>query len=151
MKIKDIYNMELANTNSIYLIKDGNFYRAYEHSALFFAENIEPYHLLKRLYKVINVEMVYLGFPQTALPKQLKEKGLKIQGDTTQFLVLRPFSSKQDFESWKASVQCNSKEEDEQRLLMQERIRPVSRITIRCTSTRLGWTVWWRYISSPTI
>ena len=124
MKIKDIYDMELANTNSIYLIREGNFYRAYEHSALLFTENVEPYHLLKRLYKVINAEMVYLGFPQSALPKLLKEKGLKIDGETSQFLVLRPFTVKQDFESWKASVQCNTKEEDERSLLMQERIRP---------------------------
>ena len=116
--------MELANTNSIYLIREGNFYRAYEHSALFFTENIEPYHLLKRLYKVINAEMVYLGFPQTVLPKLLKEKGLMIAGDTSQFLVLRPFSTGQDFGVWKASMQCNSKEEDEQRLLMQESVRP---------------------------
>ena len=116
--------MEKDNRSAIFLIRDGNFYRAYEHSALLFAENIADYHLMKRLYKVINAEMVYLGFPQSALPNLLKEKGLKMDGETSQFLVLRPFSTKQDFELWKASVPCNSKEEGEQLLLAQERVMP---------------------------
>lgn len=124
MKIADIYNLEKDNRSSIFLIKDGNFYRAYEYSALLFTENIADYHLMKRLYKVINFEMVYLGFPQNVLPKILREKGLLVQNETSHFLVLSPFASKQDFELWKASVPCQAKEESEQLLLAQERVVP---------------------------
>ncbi len=124
MRIADIYNLEKDNRSSIFLIRDGNFYRAYEHSALLFSENIADYHLMKRLYKVINTEMVYLGFPQTALPKILKDKGLLVQSDTSQFVVLSPFESKQDFELWKASVPCHAREEGELLLLAQERVLP---------------------------
>ena len=124
MKVKDIYNLELNNNSNIYLIKDGNFYRAYERSALLFVENITTYHLTKHAYKNINFEMVYLGFPQSSLPKLLKEKNLELRGDTSEFLVLGPFTMKGDFEYWKASIPCKTKEEDERRLMMQEKVLP---------------------------
>lgn len=124
MKIKDIYDLEYNNNSMIFLIRDGNFYRAYERPALFFVENVATYHLLKREYKVINAEMVYLGFPQTNLSKLLEEKNLKLRGKTSNYLVMGPFSAKGDFEQWKASILCQTREEDECRLMMQERVLP---------------------------
>ncbi|MBO4646209.1 MAG: hypothetical protein J5642_06800 [Bacteroidales bacterium] len=124
MKIKDIYNLEVDNTSNIYLVRDGNFLRAYEHSALLFLDNVTQYHVIKRFYKVINAEMVFLGFPQSILSKLLQQHGLVIGGETSDFLVLYGFSVKRDFSLWKSSVRCNSKEEDERNLLMQERVLP---------------------------
>ena len=142
MKIRDIYNLEAANTSDIYLVRDGSFFRAYEHSALLFLDNITEYHVTKRLYKVINTELVYLGFPQSALPKLLAKHSLSIGGETADFVVLHGFSAQRDFALWKASVVCNSKEEDERNLLMQERVLPRfednhplhSTVWCRCTS-----------------
>lgn len=124
MKIRDIYILEEHNSSNIYLVRDGNFFRAYEHSALLFLDNIVQYHVIKRKYKVINTEMVYLGFPQKVLPKLLKEHHLSIWGETAEYITLQGFSCKQNFKQWKASFVCNSEEEDERNLLMQERVLP---------------------------
>ena len=109
---------------SVRCVRDGNFLRAYEHSALLFLDNVTQYHVIKRFYKVINAEMVFLGFPQSILSKLLQQHGLVIGGETSDFLVLYGFSVKRDFSLWKSSVRCNSKEEDERNLLMQERVLP---------------------------
>lgn len=124
MKVKDIYDLETANTSNIYLIRDGNFLRAYEHSCLLFLDNITQYHVTKRLYKVINTELVYLGFPMLTLPKLLQRHEITVAGETAEFIVLQGFTARRDFSQWKASINDNSKEEDERNLLMQERVLP---------------------------
>lgn len=124
MKIQAIYDLEHDNTSSIYLIRDGNFFRAYEKSAMLFFDNITQYHVMKRTYKVINAEMVYLGFPMSSLDKLLAKHGLQIHSDTKDFVVLKDFSSDRDFVQWKASIVSDTQKEDSDNLLMQEKVLP---------------------------
>ena len=72
MKIKDILQQEQANTNSIFLHKEGIFWRAYEKSAYLFSLYIKAYQITKKYYKNVGSEVVYLGFPDSSLNNILK-------------------------------------------------------------------------------
>lgn len=124
MKIADIYNIETGNDSQILLFQEGLFYRAYERSALRFIENVADFHVLKRTYKVINHDMVFVGFPSANLSRLLQAKELPKPEPVSFGVVLNGFKEKRDFREWKESVPNNSKEEDEQRLLIQERVLP---------------------------
>ncbi len=72
MKIKDILHLEKSNFNTIILHKEGMFYRAYEKSAYLFTLYIKAYKVVKKFYKNVNTEVVYLGFPTNCLENILK-------------------------------------------------------------------------------
>jgi len=67
MQIKDIVSLEKDNHANIYLLREGLFWRAYEKSAYLFTSHIKPYQLNKKYYKNVDCELVYCGFPRTAL------------------------------------------------------------------------------------
>lgn len=48
MTVKSILELESANTNSIFLLKEGIFYRAYNRSAMFMVTTIFPYKVHKK-------------------------------------------------------------------------------------------------------
>ena len=73
MKIKEILALEKENQNQIILLKEGIFWRAYNMSAFLFTKNIEEYKVTKKYRKVVNAEIVYLGFPHTVLEKILEK------------------------------------------------------------------------------
>lgn len=68
MKIADIIKMEseCAET-SLNLVKEGKFWRAYEGSAHLFYHHIQNYHIVKRYFKNVKSELVFLGFPESVL------------------------------------------------------------------------------------
>ncbi len=80
MKIKAILQIEQKNTNSIFLHKEGLFWRAYERSAYLFTLHIKVYQITKKFYKNVNSEVVYLGFHSNSLEQILET--IKIQGFT---------------------------------------------------------------------
>lgn len=66
MVIKEILEKEKNNSSYCYLYKEGLFWRAYEKSAMIFVNNIRKYALIKKFYKNVGNEIVYLGFPGLA-------------------------------------------------------------------------------------
>ena len=60
MKITNILKIEQENINSIFLHKEGIFWRAYEHSAYLFTLFIKEYQITKKFYKNVKQELVYL-------------------------------------------------------------------------------------------
>lgn len=124
MKIIDIFNIEHNNDSQILLFKEGLFFRAYERSALRFIEKVADFHVLKRTYKVINNEMVFVGFPAANLERLLQGKGLAAPVVVPFGVALNGFTENRDFVKWKDSIPDSSKQEDEQRLLIQERVLP---------------------------
>ena len=102
MKIADIYNTEQNNNNSIYLHKEGLFLRAYEVSAYLFCKNIKKYSVIKKHYKIINKDIVYIGFPSTVF-EQLKFPQKHIfHNDLENYICVKEFNYKKiDFLKWK--------------------------------------------------
>lgn len=106
MKIQDVLILERENTNKCYLIKDGIFWRAFEKSAFWFVNNLKPYTITKKHFKVINANVAYLGFPDSTL------NGLLIIAETKGYIVNRHekqvtiegFEISDGFEQWKDEI-----------------------------------------------
>ena len=73
MKIKDIHEIEIKNTNSIFLFKEGMFWRCYELSVFYFVKNIKEYRVFRKFVKTVNREIVYLGFPDSIIEEIIQE------------------------------------------------------------------------------
>lgn len=52
----DHLSQESANTDCIYLYREGAFYKVYEHSAYLFVKHIEPFMVKKRPVKSVKRE-----------------------------------------------------------------------------------------------
>jgi hypothetical protein len=67
VSIKEIMGIEADNRDTIYLHKEGLFWRAYEVSAYLFVSHIKEYRPIKKYYRVVEDEVIYIGFPHTSL------------------------------------------------------------------------------------
>lgn len=82
MSIKEITNWEDSNQGIIRLCKEGIFWRAYEFSLYLFITQLKPLKVLAKRYKNIGQEVVYGGFPDSALTEVLnkcKEKNASVK------------------------------------------------------------------------
>lgn len=105
MKIKDILQLEIANTDSIILHKEGLFFRAYERSAYLFSENVKHYQLTKKFYKNVKQEIVYLGFPANVLEQILEiVKNKETENKEIQIIIGKYNFCEDDFTKWKQTV-----------------------------------------------
>ncbi len=79
MTVKDIVKLEEANadTDRIILVQDGNFWRAYEHSAQRFSQKIAPsFQVRAKHYKNENCTLCFVGFPKANTLQILKKAGV---------------------------------------------------------------------------
>jgi hypothetical protein len=67
MSIKEIRDIESGNVDTIYLYREGLFWGAYDVSAFLFVTYIKEYRAIKKYYKVVQDDVVYVGFPHTNL------------------------------------------------------------------------------------
>jgi hypothetical protein len=114
MSLKEILEVENGNKDSIYLIKEGIFWRGYERSAYYFVKNIKEFKLLKRYFKVISGDLVYLGFPDDVLDKILiiaKGLGKTLIQKDEKLIEIKGFEEIDDFEEWKSRINIENKEE----------------------------------------
>lgn len=106
----DILQTELPNRAVIYLHKEDLFLRAHEYSAYYFHKYIQPrYDLHKRFYRVVNQDIVYLGFPSNVLARLLQ--GLDFvevaMESTDELIILRlrkPSILKDDLVAFKKDI-----------------------------------------------
>lgn len=113
MKVSEILDFEKNNTQKIYLLKEGIFWRAYESSAMLFSKYIKEYKLIKKFIKIAQQEIVYMGFPAASLNSILEtvvEKGFNIEKQSDVLIVLADFSEVFDFEKWKSEITIIEKE-----------------------------------------
>jgi hypothetical protein len=106
MKMQEVVTIEKDNTNNCYLIKEGLFWRAYEKSAFWFTNNLKPYTITKKHFKGLNSDVVYLGFPNTAISELLslaKSKGYTVDSQE-KLITIRGIESLDGFEQWKAVI-----------------------------------------------
>lgn len=71
MNYSEILCLEDANTSKIYLHREGDFLRAYEHSAYFFHRYVSDFKLSRRFIQVVNRYVISLSFPSATLKKWL--------------------------------------------------------------------------------
>jgi len=101
MKIHEILTLEKANTNSIFLLKEGLFYRAYELSAYFFVLHVQKYSVTKKFIKSVNQHIVYIGFPATYLQTILQKVAGYPVINTENCIELQGFQPTENFVEWK--------------------------------------------------
>jgi len=114
MKIQEAIEKEEANNDSILLLKEGYFYRAYDQSAKLFAEHIKPIKVIAKYYKNVKKEAFYCGFPLNStndIEKITKEKGFNILIKDEEIIINGISRDKQDFEKWKQSFKNKNSEE----------------------------------------
>ena len=105
MGIAEILKLEVQNTN-IFLHKEGIFWRAYEHQAFMFCENLKKYQPTKKYYKNVKSEVVYIGLPNNALDNILffvKDKNIDKNDNQ---ITLSEFNIKiNEYEAWKTNIE----------------------------------------------
>jgi len=107
MKISEILELEKSNTQKIYLLKEGIFWRCYELSAMLFTKYIKDFKLIKKYLKCAGKDVVYMGFPESSLENILKdavEKNYVIEDKGDIKIVLSGFPDDNDFEGWKSEI-----------------------------------------------
>jgi hypothetical protein len=106
MTIQDIVNMEKENKDSIVLLKEGIFWKAYEMSAYLFHTYIKPFKLLRKYVETIKGDVVSLGFPVAGTEKQLQGLNVLLHEDDKIILSVsqtEPFTE-DDFQNFKATI-----------------------------------------------
>ena len=104
MKIEDIIKTE-DNTN-IFLHNEGLFWRSYEYSAFAFVKNVKPYNAKKKFIKIVNSDIVFIGFPDSTLPNILdlcKQKGFTINKND-KLITIELKTKKEGYVKWKNEI-----------------------------------------------
>ncbi len=105
MKIEDIIKTE--DNENIFLHNEGLFWRSYEYSAFAFIKSIKQYNAKKKFIKIVNSDIVFIGFPATTLHTILdlcKINGFEINKTESVITVL--LSKKiEGFDKWKNNVE----------------------------------------------
>ena len=60
---------EASGENGVLLVREGMFWRTYEHGALALCECVHPFKVTTRYYKGIDQWLSYVGFPDKSLDK----------------------------------------------------------------------------------
>ena len=63
MTVKEIIQIENGNRNTIILLREGIFWRAYEKSAYAFSMQVHPYKPTRKWVIAVKQDVVSLGFP----------------------------------------------------------------------------------------
>ena len=111
MGIKEISEQESNNTSAIVLRKEGLFWRAYELSAYLFINIIKDCTPVRRHYKIIDREVVYVGFPDTILEQILSKASSlhnsKVNRDNKIIIVQLSNPDTSGFDNWKNNLPLN--------------------------------------------
>lgn len=108
MNLKDKLEAELQNEPLIFLYMEGMFWKAYEQSAMRFTKEVKAYKLQKRFVKIVNCEVVSMGFPDGSLHEVLKGREfLQIDDKRISFYVDMAFTAV-EFEEWKSTLPAES-------------------------------------------
>jgi CRISPR/Cas system-associated protein Csx1 len=104
MKVSDILILEKENRNSVFLLKEVLFYRAYETSAYLFVNHIQKYSVTKKFIKVVNQEILHVGFPSTYLQNILQKTEGKEIIKTENKVEIKNFAVPENYKEWKETI-----------------------------------------------
>ena len=100
---KEIIEFEENNTGVIRLYLEGTFYKAYEHSAFAFCTRIKDYRVLRKESKTLGRDILYVGFPMSALDKTLGNAMTRKVSGTALDVVLSYPMNENEFLQWRDS------------------------------------------------
>jgi hypothetical protein len=103
MGVKEKIAQELNNENSIYLLKEGIFWRAYNQSAMRFVNNLKPLKIIRKYIKKVKQDIFYCGFPESSLAdirERAVEKGFQITETGGKKIVISGVSAEEDYKNW---------------------------------------------------
>ena len=101
MTQKEIIEFEETNTGVIRLYLEGSFYKAYERSAFAFCTRIKDYKVLRKESKTLGRDILYVGFPMTALDRTLADSIIQTIDEKTLRIILPAPISLNGFEEWR--------------------------------------------------
>ena len=104
MTQKEIYDLENANNNKIYLYREGIFWKAYERSAFYLTGPENRLKPIKKFIKSVGEAVVSVGFPCAVEEKQIA-KGDVLQREEKRMVVqVEPKYAPGDFAAWKEAI-----------------------------------------------
>lgn len=99
---------EEAPANTIRLVKSGDFYRAYNHSAWLFYCCIADYRVMRKYVKAMECDIYYIGFPATSLFKNIGEhKSYKTDFGFDVELQDDEMPDENGFDTWKNTIETH--------------------------------------------
>ena len=97
-----------ALPGTIRLVKSGEFFRAYNHSAWLFQCCIAEHKVMRKFVKALNEDIYYIGFPSKSLFNNIGErKSVKTEYGFDIQLSEKEIPIEDDYEEWKATVESN--------------------------------------------
>ncbi|MCK9303408.1 MAG: hypothetical protein PHU62_05755 [Bacteroidales bacterium] len=94
---------------TIRLIKSGEFYRAYNHSAWLFQCCIAEHKVMRKFIKVINQDIYYIGFPEKSLFSNIGErKSTKTDLGFDIELFQEEIPEEATYATWKKTIEVES-------------------------------------------
>ena len=100
---KEIIGREQTNTDSVWLYLEGSFYKAYERSAFAFCTRIKDYRVLRKESKTLGRDILYVGFPMTALDRTLGNAMTRRVSEVVIDVVLSYPISENEFLQWRVA------------------------------------------------
>ncbi|MBQ0081318.1 MAG: hypothetical protein KBS95_07235 [Alistipes sp.] len=101
MTQKEIIDIEQKNTSFIHLYLEETFYKAYENSAFAFCTRIKAYNVLRKESKTLGRDILYVGFPQSALDKVLSKQMITKIDETMVHVTLSTPIDANEFLVWR--------------------------------------------------
>lgn len=99
---------EAAPEHTIRLIKSGEFYRAYNHSAWLFQCCIAEHKVIRKYVKSLNGDIYYIGFPEKSLFNNIGERNsIKTEFGFDIQLSSEEIPDEEGFETWKQTIEAN--------------------------------------------
>lgn len=103
MTVKEIIQMENGNQNTIILLREGIFWKAYERSAYAFFMQIHPYKPTRKWVISVKQDIVSLGFPMSSADLILKDAKILLKEADSIVLSALPIMT-EDVEGWKQNL-----------------------------------------------
>lgn len=92
--------------NTIRLIKSGEFYRAYNHSAWLFHCCIAEHKVMRKFVKTLDTDIYYIGFPEKSLFTNIGERNsTKTEYGFDIELTDEEIPDPEAFETWKTTIE----------------------------------------------
>lgn len=96
---------EEAPSNTIRLVKSGEFYRAYNHSAWLFQCCITEHKVMRKYVKSLKTDIYYIGFPEKSLFNNIGErKSAKTEYGFDIELNIEEIPDEEAYETWKTTI-----------------------------------------------
>lgn len=103
MTVKEIIQIENGNRNTIILLREGIFWRAYEKSAYAFSMQVHPYKPTRKWVIAVKQDVVSLGFLVSAAENVLNGCKVLMRQEARLVLAASPIDP-DGFEVWKQTV-----------------------------------------------